>query len=441
MTLDRNDHADGYRGIWFRLGQFAGEYGDKYSGGLGTYTMKHVPMAVHAEGTTFFTYGGTRRDERDLLIMAGAYHHEEHAVSRPTVVDTKPEPNPSYDSETVVDPHDNATIAIDGEGHVVVFVAGRGRSRPGRIYRSDEPYSVSSFSYVTEREFFAYPQPWWIEDRFVVLFTIYDEDGNRELFWDRTPDGRPGDPTHLVGIGGHYQISTVDEGTVYTAFNWHPDGDVDRRTNLYVLTTDDGETWRTVSDASVDPPISDVDHHALAWDAAADGRLVYLNDIAVDDDGRPVVLYVTSDGPEPGPENDPRYWELARWTGETWNRQRITDADHNYDSGSLYLTEDGWYVLGPTEVGPQPYGTGGEVACWRSTDMGGSWDRIHRLTADSEYNHTYVRRPHDNAAPFDAFWADGDPYAASPSRLYIGSLDGRCWRLPTSMAADRVELG
>ena len=44
----------GYRGIWFTLGQYtdapeayvAGkgywDYGDKYSGGLGTYTAKHV---------------------------------------------------------------------------------------------------------------------------------------------------------------------------------------------------------------------------------------------------------------------------------------------------------------------------------------------------------------------------------------------------------------
>jgi len=41
------EKADGYRGIWFTLGQFR-EYGDKYSGGLGTYTANHVPIAVHA---------------------------------------------------------------------------------------------------------------------------------------------------------------------------------------------------------------------------------------------------------------------------------------------------------------------------------------------------------------------------------------------------------
>ena len=40
--------VDGYRGIWFTIGQSKSEYGDKYSGGLGTYTMKHIPMAVYS---------------------------------------------------------------------------------------------------------------------------------------------------------------------------------------------------------------------------------------------------------------------------------------------------------------------------------------------------------------------------------------------------------
>ena len=36
-AVSQNPGADGYKGIWFTLGQFS-EYGDKYSGGLGTYT-------------------------------------------------------------------------------------------------------------------------------------------------------------------------------------------------------------------------------------------------------------------------------------------------------------------------------------------------------------------------------------------------------------------
>ncbi len=52
---------DGYRGIWFTLGQYSDapyakrfwDFGDKYSGGLGTYTAKHVPtLASQTAGRT-----------------------------------------------------------------------------------------------------------------------------------------------------------------------------------------------------------------------------------------------------------------------------------------------------------------------------------------------------------------------------------------------------
>ena len=48
MAVKSFPKYDGYQGIWFTLGQFS-EYGDKYSGGLGTYTAKHVPLAVYSE--------------------------------------------------------------------------------------------------------------------------------------------------------------------------------------------------------------------------------------------------------------------------------------------------------------------------------------------------------------------------------------------------------
>lgn len=38
--------AEGYQGVWFELGQKSA-HGDKYSGGLGTYTTSHVPPAVY----------------------------------------------------------------------------------------------------------------------------------------------------------------------------------------------------------------------------------------------------------------------------------------------------------------------------------------------------------------------------------------------------------
>ena len=66
-----NSRISGYRGIWFELNQKY-EFGDKYSGALGTYTAKHLPLAIYAEEVdkTFFVYGGTiSEDKKHLLCM------------------------------------------------------------------------------------------------------------------------------------------------------------------------------------------------------------------------------------------------------------------------------------------------------------------------------------------------------------------------------------
>src|SRR4051812_26025885 len=135
--------ANGYKGIWFTLGQFS-EYGDKYSGGLGTYTSSHIPIAVYAAAVnkTFFVYGGTTaKDERHLLIMLSYFDHSRKVVPKPVIV---------YDKAGVDDPHDNASLSIDGSGYIWVFVSGRNTTRPGIILKSNKPYQVDSFEKIKE---------------------------------------------------------------------------------------------------------------------------------------------------------------------------------------------------------------------------------------------------------------------------------------------------
>ena len=105
----QNARVDGYKGIWFTLGQFS-SYGDKYSGGLGTYTSSHIPIAVYSKKVekTFFVYGGTTaKNEKHLLIMLSYYDHKKGVVPKPVIV---------YDKAGVDDPHDNASISIDENG-------------------------------------------------------------------------------------------------------------------------------------------------------------------------------------------------------------------------------------------------------------------------------------------------------------------------------------
>lgn len=453
---ESNTRAEGYRGIWFTLGQYYGPgeggeayserrvniptfpYGDKYSGGLGTYTAKHTPLAIYAPEVdkTFFVYGGTpAADRRQLHCMVGFYDHAHHRVPRPVLV---------HDKTPVDDPHDNPSLAIDGNGHLWIFISGRARHRPGFIYRSAAPWSIDRFELVREGEF-TYPQPHYQSDvGFLHLFTKYT--GVRELYFSHSPSGIKWTADQkLAGIrepgderGGHYQTSATRAGVTGTFFNRHPNGNVDRRTDLYyVETPDQGKTWRTVWGDPVDLPLTDPEHVTRVVDWSAAGQNVYLKDMGFDEDGRPVVLYVTSPGHQPGPPNDPRFFHLSKFEDDRWATHRICPTDHNYDMGSLYLTDNEWQVWIPSVPGPQPYHGGGEVVIWSSSDLGVTWTKKSSVTDSSSMNHNYVRRPLHRRDPFFAFWADGDPTQLSRSHLYFADSSGEnVWRLPYDMESD-----
>jgi hypothetical protein len=180
--------AGGFRGIWFSLNAPL-EYGWRYSGGLGTYTANHVPMAhyVPAVNRTYLTWGGTTAaNERRLLILVSYFDHNTGLVARPVVVMNK-----WADQGGVNDPHDNASMSIDEEGYIWIFVSGRGSTRLGRVYRSKVPYGIQDWERLQEWEF-TYPQPWWFEGKgFLFTYTRYSG-GNptaRELFWRTSRNG------------------------------------------------------------------------------------------------------------------------------------------------------------------------------------------------------------------------------------------------------------
>ncbi|MBA4067483.1 MAG: hypothetical protein C0501_27995 [Isosphaera sp.] len=417
--------AEGYRGIWFSIGQ-GNEHGPKYSGGLGTYTCSHAPMAVYVKAAdkTFFTWGGTGPDGKGLVLMAAHYDHATGRVPRPTAV---------RDCGAFADPHADPSLAVDADGHVWVFASQR-HALPGQKYRSKKPLDVSAFDLVETKKEFAYAAAWPVPGKgLFVPFTRYT--GGRELYWTTLPErGTDWSPDAMLATGGHYHVTGVRGTTVGIAFNWHPGGDVDKRTNLYYLETPDfGATWRTAAGTAVRPPVKDwPTNPALAVDTRADGRLLYTHDLAFDADGRPVVLYLTSGGAKAGPGSGERRWETARWTGAGWERKPVATSDHNYDTGCLHVEADGtWRVIGPTDPGPQPGGTGGDMVVLVSTDRGGAW-RKTPLTGGPR-NHSYARRPADAHPGFYAFWADGDPTKRSESRLYFATKDGKVYRLPADV--------
>jgi hypothetical protein len=425
-TFSQLPRANGYKGIWFTLGQFT-QYGDKYSGGLGTYTSSHVPIAIYAKAVnkTFFVYGGTTAEnERHLLIMLSYYDHKNKTVPQPVIV---------YDKQGVDDPHDNASLSIDEKGYLWVFVSGRNTTRLGIIFKSKAPYDITSFEKVQEAEI-TYPQPWYMPGKgFIHLFTKYTK--GRELYWSKSPDGKQWQPEQkLAGMGGHYQVSNVWKNKLVSIFNYHPGGNVDKRTNCYLVqTTDMGKTWTTIDNQPITTPLTDKHNPALIKDYEAEGKLVYVNDLNFDAAGNPVVLAVVSKGYAPGPDGNPRDWVIMRRKNDQWDFVKVCSSTHNYDMGSLYIEGDHWQIIGPTETGPQQWGTGGEMALWESKDGGATWNKTRQLTQQSPRNHSYARRPLNAHPDFYALWADGDADKLSRSVLFFADKQGQVFMLPYNM--------
>jgi hypothetical protein len=421
----------GYRGIWYYNQMVKGNpYVYKYSGGFATYPQQQSPIAIYSAKAqkTYFVYGGTVEGKHELLHLVSYYDHKTGMVPRPRILVNK----------KTGDAHDNPVMSIDADGYIWVFSNAHGTSRPAYISRSDKPYSIDGFTQLRETNF-SYGHPWFVPGQgFFFLHTLY-QNGGRSLFWTTSRDGREwAEPQKLARIEmGDYQITTHDGARTASVFNGHPAGlIVNGRTNLYYVETSDmGRTWKTADGRPVTPPITEWNNPALVHDYRKEGLLCFLKTVDFDEQGYPVILHLTSRRWEPGPEGGPFTWRTARWTGKGWELRDLTTSDHNYDYGPLYIEKGGvWRVIAPTEPGPQPYGTGGDMVMWLSRDRGATWKKVKQLTHAKTMNHTYARKPIDAQPAFYALWADGDTRKPSESSLYFTDREGsKVWRLPVNM--------
>ena len=449
LLLNKTD--DGYRGIWYYIGNIGGEYQYKYAGGLGTYPSNHYPFSVYVPKVhkTFFCYGGTDHSGKTLYHEVSYFNHITGEVSRPTIVLNK----------GTIDAHENPVMQVDKDGYLWLFSPTHGPGKTSFIHRSSKPYNISRFENVYPTKMkngkqvplnnFSYPQVYYSkENGFLMLFTHYavqqlqyGEKSCRIAAFMTSRDGiHWSEWKDLANIEeGHYQTSGQFGKKIATAFNYHPnrkDGPgLDFRTNLYYLSTNDfGKTWQTASGKKVQIPLTKIDNETLVHDYKSEGLKVYINDLNFDKKGHPVILYETTKGWEPGPENGPQQWYTAHFTGNKWEIFPFTTSDNNYDMGSIYIEKDGaWRVIAPTDPGPQAYNTGGSIVMWLSKNEGRSWQKIKDLTAGCELNQSYPRRPVNANPGFYAFWADGNGRKPSESHLYFSDKDGNVFMLPTEM--------
>jgi hypothetical protein len=438
---------DGFHGIWYAVGPSDDQYAYKYSGGLGTYTHQTAPLAVYSPKVdrTYFVYGGTNGLDNELKNCIAYYDHKSGMLARPRQVR----------NVGGNDNHQNITLTIDNDGYLYVFANSHGDAGTGNLYKSSQPFSIAEFDEIAlpaevfqntaskPKVVLSYSNPFYVPGSGLLVVYNQYHDG-RAVHVATSRDAHSWiDRAVLDTNEGHYTVARQNGHTIGVMADFHRNGSLDHRTNLYYLQTKDfGTTWTSAAGARLSTPLTTRNNPALVHDYFAENKLVYMKDIDFDTAGNPILLFLTvSDADEQGHLSGPhpggRVLHTARWTGREWQIRDMITTDHNYDHGELWVESDGtWRVTGVFLDGPQHYGTGGEVGVWTSRDQGGSWQLFQQLTRNSQFNHTYVRYPVNARDDFFAFWADGNAFAPSASRLYFATKQGDVYRMPVRFAGD-----
>lgn len=302
----------GKSSTWFELPQYYDGV-PKYSGAFGTYTAKHTPIAIKYNGVIYYTYSDNSDSVLRIYVSDEVNNTEVH--------------------QTILgDPHSNATISIDSDGHILIYVSAKGTKEIGAIYRSIEPESISEFELI-ENTWMTYSQPWETDGGQVILHTIYDQyEGKKQ----RQLYVRNNTAIYQLVKGGHYQISTYDGSRIHTVYNYHPGGNVDKRTNLYYMYSDDGFIWKNKDDEVLELPLEpDSD---LTRIYQSDG-FIYLKDIGMKLN-KPMILFTESDSFDPttGTRN---LYLMSPDEEPLW----INETGHNYNTGYYHYDNEFEYVV------------------------------------------------------------------------------------------------
>lgn len=400
------------------------------AGGLATYGPQHGPVAVHSARArqTFFVFSGSPDPQQPgrMQTVIGSYDHKAGKLGVPVVL-----------AESEALPQAGASLALDGDGRLWVFMPSIKAGEPGRILRASETDALApaGFEQVTTLPFEA-PNAWYVEGKGFVLVFERAADGRRELCATTSPDGKTwSEPALLASIqDGCSAVTWRYKGKIGVALNYRRTGGGLPTGVYYIETPDAGKTWVTLDRQPAPLPLKTENSTALVFDYHSTGQSVFLKDLNFDSMGNPTILYLVTRANPNQPPAPPFIWTTARWLARGWRITGLIQSDNMMDCGVLHFeNRSDWRVVAPTDAGAEPNAPGGEVVQWWSDDFGRAWAPL-RLTHDSHFNHNFIRRAVDGQPDFYTFWADGAVAIASESRLYFSTREGKVYRMPRDMS-------
>lgn len=286
----------------------AGPY-PKYSGALGFgYPSQSGKQAVRSpSGQLYYTFS-------KCVYSAGI---QQYLVV--SVADGKGNKTVVRRVQGYCDPHENASVYVDSDGYITVAQSSRGDWRKGYIFKSINPNDISAFSQVASG-YYAYPKP----VSFGLVYTKYEG-------YFRTTRVRLNNGTdyQLVNAPGYSLAYQDASGTVHVVYDYHVDGDLDRRVNVYYMKSDDGVNWFNRYGEPVSLPVA---ANSDATRIGDDDRscFSYIKDLSVID-GEVKILVTHSDSNLP--EKGHRDLFIHSLDGSA---VKVTPVGHNYDGASFY---------------------------------------------------------------------------------------------------------
>ncbi|KRE67429.1 hypothetical protein ASL11_18950 [Paenibacillus sp. Soil750] len=343
------------------------------------------PRAVRYVGQHDRTYVGWLTKHGHVMI--GAYDHRDWSVNSVMI-------KPSLQQ----DDHANPSLYFPADGRAIIYYsAHNGKTMYYRQMETAE--DIASFG--AEQELpentsgmhgYTYPNPIYLhQEQKQYLFW---RGGNFKPNFSSLPDkeGMWSEARTLImgdGARPYVKYASNGEDTIWFAFtDGHPN--IETHNSIYCACIQDGNLSH--ADGSTIKPLSDLPMLPSEADVVFDGILhdtkAWIWDIAVDEGGRPVIVYAVFHA-----NTDHRYW-YSYWNDDAWENHEMTA------SGSWFpQTEQG-------AVEREPFYSGGlildhanpanvylsrsvngifEIEHWHTTDHGKTWEST-AVTSGSSHN-------------------------------------------------------
>lgn len=370
-------HYSGYQSSYFCLDKQLYSGIPKYCGATGTYTYKHIPVAVEKSNNHFEVFSSNENGH--LVTYLVKNYNQKVKV---------------HIEENWNDPHTNAVVDIDHNGYVNVQLSSRGlghKYRSGHLYKSTQPYGID-FKKIkglpSHGDFNqSYPQLHFDNtSKRLAIFTRYEYVGNRSV---RTLWVDNNHSELKLAEGGHYAVSdTNDDGEIYVAYNYHPNFNLDKRSNIHVIKsyTWNPSVWYNIKGERLTLPLAENDARTLVYNSEANNSLVYMKDIVAEERGTGGGVHIlftesTSHDPTKGHRETK---ELDIRSSSDIRINTVTSVNHNYSAATYLTDKHGWYVNKILVNGNngKPY-FGGDINYFIRKNN--SWQKEHSISGDYSY--------------------------------------------------------